>query len=263
MPDVQAADHSAQAHSRRVSMFFSSVSRRKLAIIATLGAAGCTAPQPDTSQVASPDPVGSTLPNKESRAAMFLHGQLREKEGAAPKPFTAPPGAHLVYFGGRIVSNIEVVQVIYGAGSYLPQITNTASPSVATFYQGVLNSAYVDWLTEYNTVGQPPPTRNHGLGRRPFPTHANTTPSSVNQRTVIDDTNIQAEIQAQLMAGMLPPPTHDAAGNNNTYYAVFFPHGKIITLGGAASCQVFCAYHGTIANAAGFGEIEYGVHPDF
>ena len=244
-------------------MFFSSVSRTKLALIATLGAAGCTAPQPDTSQVASPDPAGSTVPNKESRAAMFLHGQLREKEGAAPKPFSAPPGAHLVYFGGRIVSNIEVVQVIYGAGSYLPQITNTASPSVATFYQGVLNSAYVDWLTEYNTVGQPPPTSNQVLGRGSFRSQANITPSAANNGTVIDDLQIQAEIQSQLAAGMLPPPTHDAAGNNNTYYAIYFPHGKTITLGGAASCQVFCAYHGTIADAAGLGEIEYGVHPDF
>jgi N-acetylneuraminic acid mutarotase len=194
---------------------------------------------------------------------MFLHGQLREKEGAAPKPFSAPPGAHLVYFGGRIVSNIEVVQVIYGAGSYLPQITNTASPSVATFYQGVLNSAYVDWLTEYNTVGQPPPTSNQVLGRGSFRSQANITPSAPNNGTVIDDLQIQAEIQSQLASGMLPPPTHDAAGNNNTYYAIYFPHGKTITLGGAASCQVFCAYHGTIANAAGFGEIEYGVHPDF
>src|SRR5215471_5230686 len=194
---------------------------------------------------------------------MLLREQLRQQPGTQIKPDSAPPGAHLQYFGGRIVSNIEVVQVIYGAGSYLPQITNTASPSVATFYQGVLNSAYVDWLTEYNTVGQPPPTSNQVLGRGSFRTQANITPSVINNGTVIDDTNIQAEIQAQLMAGMLPPPTHDAAGNNNTYYAVFFPHGKIITLGGAASCQVFCAYHGTIANAAGFGEIEYGVHPDF
>src|SRR5262249_50677045 len=145
-------------------MVFSSVSRTKLAAIATfgatLGAAGCTAPQPDSPEVGNPIPVGSTAPNKESHAAMFLHGQLREKEGAAPKPFLHPPGAHLQYFGGRIVSNIEVGQVIYGTGSYLQQITNTASPSVATFYQGVLNSAYVDWLTEYSTVGLPPPTSN-------------------------------------------------------------------------------------------------------
>ena len=191
---------------------------------------------------------------------MFLHGQARQEK---PSPFTHPAGAHLQYFGGRIMSNIQVVQVIYGAGSYIPQVTSTASPSMATFYQGVLNSPYVDWLTEYNTVGQPPPTSNQVLGRGSFSAQANITPSAVNNGTVIDDVQIQAELAAQIAAGNIPPPTHDAAGNNNTYYAMFFPHGKTITLGGAASCQVFCAYHGTIANAAGFGEIEYGVHPDF
>lgn len=239
-------------------MVFSSVSRTKLAIFAMLGAVGCATPQPDTTEVVS------VPPNSDSHAKqMFFHGQLRQKEGEAPKPFSAPPGAHLQYFGGRIMSNIDVVQVIYGTGSYLPQITSTASPSVATFYQGVLNSAYVDWLTEYNTVGLTPPTSSQVLGRGSFRTQVTITPSAVNNGAVIDDLNIQNELAAQIAAGTLPPPTHDAAGNNNTYYAIYFPHGKVITLGGAASCQVFCAYHGTIANAASQGEITYGVHPDF
>jgi hypothetical protein len=235
-------------------MVFSSVSRAALAI-ATVGIVGCTAPDaPDTPDI-------QTVASKESRAGgMFLHGQLRRDN---PAPFTAPAGAHLLYFGGRIVSNIEVVQVIYGAGSYLPQVTSTASPSVATFYQGVLNSSYVDWLTEYNTVGLPPPASNQVLGRGSFETQTTISPAPQNNGAVIDDNQIQAELSAQLAAGILPPPTHDDAGNNNTYYAIFFPHGKTITLQGQASCQVFCAYHGTIANAGGFGEIEYGVHPDF
>jgi len=58
---------------------------------------------------------------------------------------------------------------------------------------------------------------------------------------------------------------HDAAGNNNTYYAVFFPHGKTIASSdGTRSCVSggFCAYHSTIANAGNQGEVYYGVHPD-
>ena len=70
---------------------------------------------------------------------------------ARPLAFAAPAGAHLTYYGGRVVSNMQVVQVLYGTGSYLPQVSSTSSPSMATFYQGVLNSPYVDWLTEYNT----------------------------------------------------------------------------------------------------------------
>ncbi|HET6281644.1 MAG TPA: hypothetical protein VFH73_11775 [Polyangia bacterium] len=60
-------------------------------------------------------------------------------------------------------------------------------------------------------------------------------PSAANNGTVITDEQIKAELSAQLAAGNLPAPTHDAAGNNNSYYAVFFPHGaRRFT---AASCD--------------------------
>jgi hypothetical protein len=237
-------------------MFSPHVSRTAFAAALTLGAVNCASPPQE-----SEEPKVNAL---ETRNGMFLHQQVREPKDAQIKPFSAPPGAHLQYFGGRIVSNIQVVQVIYGTGSYIPQVTSTDSPSMATFYQGVLNSPYVDWLTEYNTVGQPPPTSNQVLGRGSFSAQAVITPSAANNGTVIDDVQIQAELAAQIAAGNIPAPTKDAAGNNNTYYATFFPHGKTITLGGAASCQVFCAYHGTINNLPnGVGEIEYGVHPDF
>ena len=49
----------------------------------------------------------------------------------------------------------------------------------------------------------------------------------------ISDSQIQNELAAQIIAGHLPAPTTDAAGNNNTYYAIFFPHGNTITLGGS------------------------------
>ena len=137
-------------------MVFPSVSRTKVAVFATLGAVSCATPQSDT----------STAETKESQAGMYLkHGQARQ---TSPSPDSHPAGAHLQYFGGRIVSNIQVVQVLYGTGSYIPQVTSTSTPSMATFYQGVLNSAYVDWLTEYNTLGQPAPTTNQVLGRGSF-----------------------------------------------------------------------------------------------
>lgn len=231
-------------------MVLSFESRTMLAALAMLGAVSCATPQSDTASVES----------KESQPGMLLHGQLQQNK---PSPRSAPPGAHLQYFGGRIVSNLQVVQVVYGTGSFIPEVLSTGTPSIASFYQGVLNSPYVDWLTEYNTVGQPPPTSNQVLGRGSFSQQVTITPSAINNGSVIDDVNIQNELSAQIAAGTLPAPTHDAAGNNNTYYAIFFPHGKTITLQGSASCQVFCAYHGTIADAAGQGEIEYGVHPDF
>ncbi|MFI5399040.1 MAG: hypothetical protein ACHQ9S_26210, partial [Candidatus Binatia bacterium] len=179
----------------------------------------------------------------------------------------APAGAHLTYYGGRVVSNLQVVQVIWGSGSYLSNVTSTSSPSMATFYQGVLNSAYIDWLSEYNTnitaAGGAPGT-NQSIGRGSFVNQYTITPSAANNGSTIDDaTNIEPELAAQITAGHLPTPTSDSAGNNNTYYAIFFPHGKTITLSGSLSCATggFCAYHSTIANVGGH-EIYYGVHPD-
>ena len=227
------------------------VSRLASAITAATGLFGC-------SGIASDD-TATSAPQVRS---MVLHGQRRVPDAVQPRGASAPAGAHLDYFGGRIMSRIQVVQVIYGTGSYLPEVTSTATPSMATFYQGVLNSPYVDWLGEYNTTTQPPPSSNQTLGRGSFLRQATITPSAVNDGSVIDDAQIQAELAAQIEAGSLPGPSHDARGNNNTYYAVFFPHGKTITLNGLSSCSFFCAYHGTIADAGGAGEISYGVHPD-
>ena len=228
-------------------------------LLATLLAIGCGGALPE--------------PENSSKQDVTVYGsrvhKLPKRDSNAVTPNSAPAGARLTYFGGRVVSNMQVVQVLYGTGSYESHVTSTASPSIATFYQGVLNSAYVDWLdSEYNTVNPSPAgntTRtNQHIGRGSFLRQVQITPSAANNGTTISDASIQAELAAQIQAGHLPAPTHDAAGNNNTYYAIFFPHGKTITQGGSGSCVAggFCAYHGTIQNVPGQGEVYYGVHPD-
>jgi len=194
----------------------------------------------------------------------------RSRKGAsnqtnAASAQAAPANAHLDYFGGRVVSNMQVVQVLYGSGTYLPQVTSTSSPSMATFYQQVLNSSYVDWLSEYDTnitAVDGSPGTNQSIGRGSFVGQFQITPSAANDGTFISDAQIQSELAAQIAAGNLPAPTTDAAGNNNTYYAVFFPREKAVSANGIDDiCSGACAYHGTIADAAGH-EIYYGVHPD-
>jgi hypothetical protein len=177
------------------------------------------------------------------------------------KNFSAPPGAHLNYYGGRVVSNMQVVIVLWGSGSYESHVTSTSTPSMLTFYQQILgNGSYSAWLNrEYNTVGQ---ATNQIIGPGGVVAQSPITITPSVTSSTISDAQIQAELAKQIQAGTLPAPTRDAAGNNNTYYAIFFPHGKTITLGGSNSCQNggFCAYHGTAA-AVGH-EIYYGVHPD-
>jgi hypothetical protein len=65
----------------------------------------------------------------------------------------APAGAHLTYFGGPIISNVQVVQVLYGSGSYNAQIAGTTSPTMGQFYGDITgaNSGYITLLQQYNT----------------------------------------------------------------------------------------------------------------
>lgn len=182
-------------------------------------------------------------------------------------PFEAAPAAapiHMNYYGGRVVSNIEVVQVLWGPGSYLPAVADTCGVGITSFYQSVLNSSYVDWLGEYDTsiraVNGLAGTRQH-IGRGHFAGQYMITPSAANAGARVEDSQIQAELLAQIRAGNLPAPTTDAAGNSNTYYAVFFPPKLKIGFNGMTSCKEFCAYHGTLGNVSG-KEAFYGVHPD-
>jgi hypothetical protein len=170
------------------------------------------------------------------------------------------------YFGGPVLTSIQVVMVLYGDGGtdgYLPELTSNTAPNMPSFFGGVLNSPYIDWLDEYDTTAPlPEPRTDQHIGRGAFVERVMITPSAANNGPTIDDSNIQAELSAKLASGALPAPVHDPAGAAITYYAVFIPHGKVVTAGSEASCTNFCAYHSGIANAGGKGPIYYGVHPD-
>ena len=88
------------------------------------------------------------------------------------------------------------------------------------------------------------------------------TPSANANGASITDDQIQAELLAQINAGHLPAATLDNQGNAQTYYALFFPPGITISLGGYLSCSYFCAYHGTFAAAGSVKEFYYAVQPD-
>jgi hypothetical protein len=191
--------------------------------------------------------------------------KLPYRDGNAAPTEEIHATAHLNYYGGPVVSNVQVVQVLYGSGTYLPQITSTASPSMASFYGGVTNSPYFTWLSEYNTnivdQGGTQGT-NQTIGYGSFLKQVSITPSSGDNGSTITDAEIQTELAAQINAGTLPPQTFDAAGNPNTLYMVNFPAGKTITQGGTNSCQSggFCAYHGTFTLNG--KDVYYGVLPD-
>jgi hypothetical protein len=188
---------------------------------------------------------------------------LRDPNSAAIAP-AAPAGAHLSYFGGPVISNVHVVQVLYGSGSYNAQVAGTTSPTMGQFYGDLTgaNSGYTSLLTQYNTTISG--GTNQTIGNGTFDGLFQIVPSAGNNGSTISDTQIQSELLAQITAGHLPAPVLDAAGNVNTLYMIFFPPGKTITQGGSSSCVAggFCAYHGTASSLLNGKNVLYGVMPD-
>ncbi|HEY2113635.1 MAG TPA: hypothetical protein VGJ51_00985 [Candidatus Angelobacter sp.] len=176
----------------------------------------------------------------------------------------APAGAHLSYFGGPVISNVHVVQVLYGSGSYNAQVAGTTSPTMGNFYGDLTgaNSGYTSLLTQYNTPVSG--GTNQTIGNGTFDGLFQIVPSAGNNGSTISDAQIQSELLAQITAGHLPAPILDAAGNVNTLYMIFFPPGKTITQGGSSSCVAggFCAYHGTTSTLLNGKNVLYGVMPD-
>src|SRR5438309_2836929 len=194
----------------------------------------------------------------------FQHGvPWRDPNGpGAVIGFAAPAGAHLTYHNGPIISNVQVVQVLYGSGSYNAQIAGTTSPTMGNFFADITTTGLISLLQQYNTNISG--GTNQIFGNGTFAGLFQIVPSAANNGSTIDDSSIQAEILAQINAGHLPAPVNDALGNPNTLYMIYFPPGKTITQGGSSSCVGggFCAYHGTTSSTLNSKHVLYGVMPD-
>lgn len=216
-------------------------------------------------QAATAPPSPGSVAFRHGPHIMPMRGHSQLKRTATT---STPAGLNFQYYGGKVIGSVHVVDVLWGApGSdlqhtYIPQVAGTVTPNIDTFYEGILGSSslFTRWLNnDYNTMlgaGSTSQSIAAGtfLGRRVI------TPS--NTSTVVDDTQIQAELSAQIAAGNLPAPTVDAAGNPDTYYSVFFPAGVTVTLGSYRSCQDFLAYHGTVASSGSRPEYYYAVEAD-
>ena len=178
------------------------------------------------------------------------------------KAFQPQAGTHLNYYGGPVISNVNVVTVFW---------TNAVDAGVQTtmpqFYSAITNSVFYDLVSEYATnvtpVGGGSGT-NQSMGRGTTGGTFTIAPSKCNngKPCTIDDTAIQTELLAQISGGFLPAPELDNSGNVNTLYMIYFPLNVTITLQGSHSCVVFCAYHGTTTAQLNSKNIAYGVFPD-
>jgi hypothetical protein len=175
----------------------------------------------------------------------------------------AAAGAHPAYYGGSVVSNPQVVVVSWG-----PDVDSAVVNGLPAFYSTILDSPYLDWVSEYSTVGLTGlidglPGTNQRIGRGNF---VGTFTLQTNSATTVSNTDVLSVLQSEIAVGNLPGPTTDAEGNANTVYMVNFPPGvTVISYGGATGCAGpppagFCGATDTVTLGALYAGV--GLIPD-
>ncbi len=182
-----------------------------------------------------------------SAAQAAPHGILWAK-GKGPTRTAA--ASNLLYYGGPIIPNAKIYAVFWG--SNVPQETQQG---IGPFLGNMADSGYMDWLSEYDTNGKAVDGRDgthQHIGRGTFNGAFVITPN--NKSASLSDADIQAELEAQIAAGKLPP------SDANSLYMTYFPDGVSIEIAGQKSCQQFCAYHEGFNSKSG-APVYYGVMP--
>jgi len=179
----------------------------------------------------------------------------------APQPSSVSPvcnSPRLSYFNGPVVSNVQVVPVLWGSHVNLQIVQN-----IAQFYADATVSNWYNMLSEYASVGG----TNQSIGAGKSISAVAITPSlcSGTSNCTVTDAQIQAEIVRQINNSVLPQPQTDATGNTTSAYMVHFPPNVTVdatALGAGKSCVQFCAYHNTATFGSSNLALPYGVLPD-
>jgi len=169
-----------------------------------------------------------------------------------PASFTSAIGARLVrYYGGPVISRAKVYAVFWGQN-----VDADVRSNIGPFYANILNSGYIDWLSQYDT-GLAAVDGRAGTGQTiSRGSYAGAiTIAPANKSATLTDAMIQRELSAQIAAKRLPP------ADANTLYMVYFPAGVSISLpDGSHSCRDFDAYHEGFTKSG--APVYYGVFPD-
>jgi len=190
--------------------------------------------------LSSPDATASHVPGA-------LHAQPAKVGG----------DTKVAYWGGHVLSTVQVVAVFWTSA-----VDSTVQSQIGGFYTTIVKSSFIDWLTEYDTIGKNgqdgQPGSSQHIGRGEY-VGAFTIQPSVTGKT-LQDSQVSAELVAQIASGALPKPALDAAGNVDTLYMIEFPPGYSISEGGGQSCSQFGGYHSSVP--LGGVNVPYAVLPD-
>jgi len=173
-----------------------------------------------------------------------------------------PGSVTMSYLGGHVVSHVQVVVVLWG------NVDPSVAAPMATFFQTITASPYLDWLGEYDTegsvvapVGAGGGTHQH-VGRGTYLTTVALAPSAGSGDLL--DADVRTELARDIASGLLPRPVVDAEGGVDTLYVVYLPPGASLEGPGAAgiSCVNYCAYHDTLTIGGVDPGVPYAVIPD-
>jgi MYXO-CTERM domain-containing protein len=147
----------------------------------------------------------------------------------------------LDYGNGNLIQNVKIYDVFYNQG-------NTLKDQLTGWFTGITQSAYFDWLTEYNGG-------SFKIGRGSYLGLYEDTNSATTKAT-ISDKQVQTYLTGLINAKKIPAP------DDNTLYFVFYPSPVTITQGGGSSCVSggFCAYHNSYTISG--QNVRYAVMPD-
>jgi hypothetical protein len=194
---------------------------------------------------AAPEDFIRTVPlhyPKPSVSVAELATRKGESEGDVfdGKPRVAPADAHLTYYGGPLLQNVQVYLIFWGAKW---QTAASAAPlvqQIKQFFSDILVSSLLDQLAEYNAPGK---TIGHGSVTGSAILTGGAPVGSV------ADSAVKTQLKKWIKAKTIPKQTPQ------TLYFVYLEPGIVSIMGGSKSCQNYCGYHNNT------GPIYYAVMP--
>jgi hypothetical protein len=157
---------------------------------------------------------------------------------------------HLDYFGGPVISNVNVIPVFWNTNvnaeivTEIPGFFQRMESNPGTYSQPMEYSTELKGGTN-QVIGQGT-AASSGITLNPAVCPATTTGTCT-----VQDSDILAELTADIKRGVLPQPTTDSSGHVNTVFMLYFPPNVDVTSPavGLPSCQdssaqaSFCGYH--------------------
>lgn len=156
---------------------------------------------------------------------------------------------HLSYLGGPVISSPQIIMLLYGNGTYLPELLLLApSPNMKSFYHQLLTTYLPPILQQYNT-------QDITIGQGWFLYQDEILP--LNSDLILDDSDVRIALVRYVMNKF----DNDTLGQlNHTLFMIHFPLGISVNIP-TNTCS-YCGYHSSFLLLNTSLLIYYSVLPD-